>query len=104
MIVRAGGVEAAAAYIDKFGERHNTKMMGNWHAYNRINPDQPQNRILFLAGNKDGEGSDEGDDHPCGYGTKYGVSGNESIFGMSRYVSVAPRNVSTDLRNLDCEV
>ena len=104
MIVRAGGVEAAAAYIDKFGERHNTKMMGNWHAYNRINPDQPQNRILFLAGNKDGEGSDEGDDHPCGYGTKYGVSGNESIFGMSRYVAVAPRNVSTDLRNLDFEV
>ncbi len=104
MIVRTGGVEANAAYLDKFRDRYNTKMMGHWHAYNRINPDEPQNRILFLAGNKDGEGSDEGDDHPCGYGTKYGVSGNESIFGMSRYVAVAPRNVSTDLRNLDFEV
>ena len=104
MIVRTGGVEANAAYLDKFRERHNTKLMGHWHAYNRINPNEPQNRILFLAGNKDGEGSDEGDDHPCGYGTKYGVSGNESIFGMSRYIAVAPRNVSTDLRNLDFEL
>jgi len=104
MIVRTGGVEANVAYLDKFQDRHNTKLMGHWHAYNRINPDEPQNRILFLAGNKDGEGSDEGDDHPCGYDTKYGVSGNESIFGMSRYVAVAPRNVSTDLRNLDFEV
>ena len=104
MIVRTGGVEANAAYLDKFRDRHNTKLMGHWHAYNRINPDEPQNRILFLAGNKDGAGSDEGDDHPCGYDTKYGVSGNESIFGMSRYIAVAPRNVSTDLRNLDFEL
>ena len=52
MIVRAGGVEPLAAYLDKFRDRHNTKMMGNWHPYNRIDPDQPQTRIPFLAGNK----------------------------------------------------
>ncbi len=104
MIVRTGGHEANAAYLDKFQDRHNTKLMGHWHAYNRINPDEPQTRILFLAGNKDGAGSDEGDDHPFGYDTKYGVSGQESLFGMSRYVAVAPRNVSTDLRNLDFEL
>ena len=44
------------------------------------------------------------DDHPFGYDTKYGLSGNESLFGMSRYVAVAPRDVSTDLRHLDFEV
>ncbi len=104
MIVRTGGIAANAAYLDKFQDRHNTKLMGHWHAYNRINPDEPQTRMLFLADNKDGAGSDEGDDHPFGYDTKYGVSGNESLFGMSRYVAVAPRDVSTDLRNLDFEV
>ncbi|MCH7603997.1 MAG: hypothetical protein IIB54_14650 [Planctomycetes bacterium] len=110
LIVRAGGVEAAAAYLDKYCDRYNTKVMGNWHPYNGIDPDQPQTRILFLAGNKDGEGSDEGDDHPFnydtpfGYDTKYGLSGKESMFGMSRYVAVAPRDVSTDLRYLDFEL
>ena len=54
MIVRAGGVAANAAYLDKFRDRHNTDLMGNWHPYNRINPDQPQTRVLFLAGNQGG--------------------------------------------------
>ncbi len=54
MIVRAGGVEPLAAYLDKARDRHNTKIMGNWHPYNRIDPDQPQTRIPFLAGNDGG--------------------------------------------------
>ncbi len=58
MIVRAGGVEPLAAYLNKFRDRHNTKMMGNWHPYNRIDPNQPQTLIPFLAGNKGGTGSD----------------------------------------------
>ena len=60
MIARAGGVEANAAYLDKFQARHGTKLMGNWHPYNRIDPDQPQTRIIFLAGNRGGVFS-EGD-------------------------------------------
>jgi hypothetical protein len=105
MIVRAGGIELLAAYLDKARDRHNTKMMGNWHPYNRIDPNQPQTRIVFLAGNKGGVGS-EGDDQGLGWGydAEYGMGGDASFVNMARYVAVAPRNVSTSLRYLDLEV
>ena len=105
MIVRAGGVEPLAAYLDKARARHNTKVMGNWHPYNRIDPAQPQTRILFLAGNKGGVGS-EGDDQGLGWGydAEYGMGGDASMVNMARYVAVAPRNVATSLRYLDFEV
>ncbi|MFQ5609313.1 MAG: hypothetical protein ACE5F8_03485, partial [Woeseiaceae bacterium] len=103
-IVRAGGVEAAAAYLDKFRDRHNTKMMGNWHPYNRIDPDQPQTRILFLAGNKGGVGSDIDTESLYGYDEEYGLGGDASMVNMARYVAVAPREVSTSLKYLDFEL
>jgi hypothetical protein len=104
MIVRAGGVKPLAAYLDKFRDRHNTKMMGNWHPYNRIDPDQPQTRIPFLAGNKGGVGSDVDKEDLYGYDEEYGLGGDASMVGMARYVAVAPRNVSTSLQYLDFEV
>jgi hypothetical protein len=90
MIVRAGGVEPLAAYLDKARDRHNTKLMENWHPYNRIDPDQPQTRIVFLAGNKGGVGS-EGDDDGLGWGydAEYGMGGDASMVNMGRYVAVA---------------
>lgn len=100
-IVRAGGVEAAAAYLDKAQARHNTKVMGNWHPYNRIDPDQPQTRVLFLAGNKGGLGTEDDDDHLYGYDAEYGMGGDASLGGMARYIAVAPRDASTSLRYLD---
>jgi hypothetical protein len=105
MIVRAGGVDALAAYLDKFRDRHNTTLMGNWHPYLRIDPDQAQTRIPFLAGNKGGVGS-EGKDQGLGWGydAEYGMGGDASIVGMGRYVAVAPRDVSTSLQNLDFEL
>ena len=103
MIVRAGGVEPLAAYLDKFRDRHNTKMMGNWHPYNRIDPNQPQTRILFLAGNKGGTGSDIDEEALWGYDEEYGLGGDASMVGMARYVAVAPRDVATSLQNLDFE-
>jgi len=105
MIVRAGGVEPLEAYLDKAKNRHNTKRMGNWHPYNRIDPNQPQTRLLFLAGNKGGVGS-EGEDQGLGWGydAEYGMGGDASMTNMGRYVVVAPRNVSTSLRYLDFEV
>ena len=106
MIVRAGGVEPLAAYLDKARGRHDTKLMGNWHPYNRIDPSQPQTRIVFLAGNKGGVGS-EGDDviHGLtwGYDAEYGMGGDASMTNMGRYVAVAPQNVATSLRHLDFE-
>ncbi len=105
MIVRAGGVAPLAAYLDKFRDRHNTDQMGNWHPYNRIDPDQPQTRIPFLAGNKGGVGS-EGKNPGLGWGydAEYGMGGDASTVGMARYVAVTPRDVSTSLQNLDFEL
>ena len=105
MIVRAGGVEPLAAYLDRFQVRNNTELMGNWHPYNRIDPDQPQVRIPFLAGNRGGVGS-EGKDQGLGWGydAEYGMGGDASTVGMARYVAVAPRNVATSLRDLDFEL
>ncbi len=106
MIVRAGGGEPLAAYLAKARDLHNTKLIGNWHPYNRIDPDQPQTRIVFLAGNKGGVGS-EGDDVidglTWGYDAEYGMGGDASMTNMGRYVAVAPRNVATSLRYLDFE-
>jgi hypothetical protein len=103
LIVRAGGVEPLAAYLHRFRDRHNTKMMGNWHPYNRIDPDQPQTRIPFLAGNKGGVGSDVDHEDLYGYDEEYGLGGDASMVGMARYVAAAPRDVSTSLRDLDFE-
>jgi hypothetical protein len=111
MIVRTGGVEANAAYLDKFRDRHNTKSMGHWHPYNDINPDQPQTSALFLAGNQGGRGSDVDEFDPAsrtqredGYNSETGLSGGGGMGGLSRYVAVALRDVSTDVRYLDFEV
>lgn len=103
MIARAGGVEPLAMYLDKAQVRHNNEVMGNWHPYNRIDLDQPQTRVLFLAGNSN-TGNEDSEDHLYGYDAKYGISGNSSIIGVARYVAVAPQSVSTSLRNLDFEV
>jgi len=119
MTVRAGGVEAAAAYLDKARDRHKTEVMGSWHSFNDIDPDQPQARILFLAGTEGGAGTEVHRDPASrqqGYigiwGTHYripidaefGLRGDSSMINMARYVAVAPRNVSTSLRYLDFEV
>ncbi len=103
MIVRAGGVKPLAAYLDKYRDRHNTRLMGNWHPYNRIDVDQPQSRILFLAGNKGGVDG-EGKDDRWGYDSDYGLGGDASMVGMGRYVAVTPRDMSKSLHNLDFEM
>jgi len=103
-IVRAGGVEAACSYLDKAQARHNTEVMGNWHPYNRIDPDQPQTRVAFLAGNKGGFGTEDDDDHLYGYDAEYGMGGDATLGGMARYVAVAPQDAPTSLRNLNFEL
>ena len=100
MIVRAGGVEPLAAYLEAAQRRHGTRVMGNWHPYNRIDPDQPQTRILFLAGNLGGTGTENDDDQPYGYDAEYGMGGDASMHNMARYVAVALQNCATSLRYL----
>jgi hypothetical protein len=104
MIVRAGGVEPLAAYLDKARSRHNTEMMGNSHSHNRIDPDQPQARLLNLGGNLGGVGS-EGKDRGLGWGYDADDGmGASWPGGFARYVAVAPRDVSTSLSDLDFEL
>ena len=106
MIVRSGGVEPAAAYLDKARARHNTETMGSWHPFNSINDlDQPQTRIPTLAGNLGGVGTEDDDGHLYGYDAEYGMGGdssihNTSMINVARYVAVAPRDESTSVRHL----
>jgi hypothetical protein len=106
MIVRAGGVEATVAYLDKAQARNDTSKMGSWHPFNRIDtPDQPQTRVPNLSGNKGGQGSEDDDGHLFGYDTDYGIGGDSwihstSMINIARYVAVAPRDESVSVRHL----
>ena len=102
MIVRAGGVEAAAAYLEKAQRRNNTESMGHSHPFHRVDPDQPQTRILNLGGNRGGVGS-EGRDMGLGwgYGEDWGISGNNGLVDMARYVAVAPGDTTASPQQLD---
>ena len=115
MIVRAGGPEAAAAYLDKARDRNTSAVMGSWHCLNDINPDQPQTRILFFGGTEGGATTEVRhalSDKERGYigiwGThyripidaEYAIRGDTSMINVARYVAVAPRNIATSLRHL----
>jgi len=115
MIVRAGGVEAAAAYLDKARDRKTSAVMASWHCLNDINPDQPQTRVLFLGGNEGGAETEVRrtlSDKERGYigiwGTHYripieaefGIRGDTSMINVARYVAVASRSASTSLRDI----
>lgn len=113
MIVRAGGAEAAATYLDKARDRRTSGVTGSWHCLNDIDPDQPQTRVLFLGGNEGGAVTEFRrilSDRERGYigiwGThyrmpteaEYGIRGDIGMINVARYVAVAPRNVSTSLQ------
>ncbi len=115
MVVRAGGVEAATAYLDKAKAKNSSAVMGSWHCLNDIDPDQPQTRVLFLGGNEGGAETEVRrilSDQERGYigiwGThyrmpieaEYGIRGDTGMINVARYVAVAPRNASTSLRHL----
>jgi hypothetical protein len=85
MIVRAGGAEAAAAYLDKARARNDT------------------------SGNRGGAGSEDDDGHLYGYDTDYGIGGDSwihstSMINIGRYVAIAPRDASTSVRFLPFKV
>lgn len=115
MIARAGGVDAATAYLDKARDRQKSAVMGSWHSFNDINPDQPQTHVLFLCGTEGGATTEVHRDlasQEQGYigiwGTHYrmpidaefGLRSDSSMINMARYVAVAPQKVSTNVRNL----
>ncbi|MCZ6617395.1 MAG: hypothetical protein O7E57_04625, partial [Gammaproteobacteria bacterium] len=88
---------------------------GSWHYFNDMNPDQPQTRVLFLTGTVGGAETEVRRDltsQQQGYvgiwGTHYrapidaefGLRGDSSMINMARYVAVAPKNGSTEVRDL----
>jgi hypothetical protein len=118
MIIRAGGVEAAAVYLDKAKDYYGTTVMGNWHRFDDIDPDQPQTYVPFLfdclGGASDKEHLDPASrqqgnvdiwftHYRISRDSGYGLRGDTSMINTARYVAVAPRNVSMSLRYLDFE-
>ncbi len=99
-ICRAGGVEAAAAYLEKARNRNDTSRMQVSHRHNAIDPAQPQTRLLTLGGNRGGAGSEGHEGLSWGYGEDWGLSASGPV-DMGRYVAVAPRDISTGVQDLD---
>ena len=113
MIARAGGAEAAAAYLDKAQGYYNTEVMGSWHRFNDMNPDQPQSYIQFLFDCLGGASEKvdpairlQGDSdswfthYRISRDSGFGLRGDSAMINTARYVAVAPRNESTSVRNL----
>ena len=102
-ICRAGGVEAAATYLEKARRRNNTNRMQASHRHDAIDPTQPQTRLLTLGGNRGGIGSEGHEGLSWGYGEDWGLSASGPV-DMGRYVAVAPLDPSTDVQHLDFEI
>ncbi len=113
MIARAGGVEAAAAYLDKAQGYYNTEVMGSWHRFNDMNPDQPQTYIQFLfdclggasrkvdpASRMQGDSDSWFTHYRISRDSGFGLRGDSAMINTARYVAVAPRNESTGVRKL----
>ncbi len=113
MIVRAGGVEAAARYLDKAKEYYGTSEMGSWHRYDDLDPNQPQTYVQFLfdcqggasekldpAGRQQGDADSWYTHYRISRDSGFGLRGDTAMINTARYVAVAPRNVSTGVRHL----
>jgi len=115
MIVRAGGVEPLAKYLDKAQDYYGTTEMGSWHRFDDLNPDQPQTWVQFLfdclGGASDKEGLDPASrqqgnvdswftHYRVSRDSGFGLRGDLAMINTARYVAVAPRNVSTSVRHL----
>ena len=102
-VCRAGGVEAAAAYLEKARKRNDTGKMQVSHRHNGIDPREPQARLLTLGGNRGGAGSEGHEGLSWGYGEDWGFSASGPV-DMGRYIAVAPRDTSTSVQDLDFEI
>jgi hypothetical protein len=115
MIVRAGGVEAAARYLDKAKDYYDTTEMGSWHRFDDLNPDQPQTWVQFLfdclggasdkeqlgpASRQQGIVDSWFSHYRVSRDSGFGLRGDSAMINTARYVAVAPRDVSTSVRYL----
>ena len=115
VIVRAGGAEAAAAYLDKAQAYYGTSVMGSWHRFDDMDPMLPQTWVPFvydcLGGASDKDNIDlsqrtEGKmdiwftHYRIARDAGFGLRADTALINTARYVAVAPRNESTSVRHL----
>ena len=115
MIARAGGPTAVAAYLDRAREYYGTEVMGSWHRFDDMDPMIPQTWIPFvydcLGGTGDKRGLDESmrlegemdiwfTHYRIARDAGFGIRADTALINTARYVAVAPREVSTSVRDL----
>lgn len=115
MIARAGGIEAAAAYLDKAQAYYGTEVMGSWHRFADMDPMHAQTWIPFvydcLGGAYDKDNLDlsmrtEGmmdiwfTHYRISRDAGFGIRADTALINTARYVAVAPHDVSTSVRHL----
>jgi hypothetical protein len=115
MIVRAGGAETAAAYLDKAQEYYDTSVMGSWHRFDDMDPMLPQTWVPFvydcLGGASDKDNIElskrtEGmmdiwfTHYRIARDAGFGLRADTASINTARYVAVAPREVATSVRHL----
>ena len=115
MIARAGGPEAAAAYLDRAREYYGTDVMGSWHRFDDIDPMIPQTWIPFVYDCLGGAGDKQDLDksmrlegemdiwfthYRIARDGGFGIRADTALINMARYVAVAPRETATGVRDL----
>ena len=115
MIVRAGGAEAAAAYLDKAQEYYGTSVMGSWHRFDDMDPMLPQTWVPFVYDCLGGASEKDNIDlskrtegmmdiwfthYRIARDAGFGLRADTALINTARYVAVAPREVSTGVRHL----
>ncbi len=115
MIVRAGGAQSAAAYLDKAREYYGTTVMGSWHRFDDMDPMNSQTWVTFVYDCLGGASAKDDSDlskrtegmmdiwfthYRISRDAGFGLRADTAMINTARYVAVAPRNESTSVRHL----
>ena len=115
MIARAGGAEAAAAYLDKAKEYYGISEMGSWHRFDDMDPMHPQCWVPFVYDCLGGASKISESDlskrtqgvmdiwfshYRVARDAGFGIRADTALINTARYVAVAPRESDTGVRHL----
>ena len=115
-IARAGGSEAAAAYLDRAREYYGTEVMGSWHRFDDMDPLIPQTWVPFVYDCIGGAGDKQAIDpsmrvegamdiwlthYRIARDAGFGIRADTALINTARYVAVAPRRTSSGVRDLE---